>query len=54
MQEYRDYLIGPDDIQSRVELICKHEEEAQERAKQLVYVELWQGTQKIETFKASE
>jgi hypothetical protein len=44
--DYRAYLIGPDGhIQSRVDLVCEHEEAAKERAKQLVDgrdVELWQ------------
>ena len=36
MNEYRSYLIGPNGhIQSRVDLICEHEEAAKEDAKQL-------------------
>jgi hypothetical protein len=46
MNEYRVYLMGPDDhIQSRLDLVCEHEEAAKELAKQLVGghdVELWQ------------
>jgi hypothetical protein len=51
--DYRAYLIGPDGhIQSRVDLVCEHEEVAKERAKQLVDghdVELWQLDWKIAT-----
>ena len=58
MNEYRAYLMGPDGhIQSRVDLICEHEEEAKERAKQLVDghdVELWQLGRKIATFTSKQ
>ncbi len=54
MQEYRAYLIGPDGhIQSRVELVCENEDDAKERAKQLVDghdIELWQGARKVAIF----
>jgi hypothetical protein len=54
MNEYRAYLVGPDGhIQSRVDLICEHEEAAKEQAKQLVDghdVELWHLDRKITTF----
>ena len=46
MNEYRAYPVGPDGhFQGRVDLVCKDEEEAKARAKQLVDghdVELWQ------------
>jgi hypothetical protein len=48
-------ILGPDGhVQGRVDLLCKDEEAAKERAKQLVdghAVELWQLDQKIATFK---
>jgi hypothetical protein len=54
MIEYRAYLMGPDGhVQSRVDLVCEHDEAARERAKQLVDghdVELWQLDRKIATF----
>lgn len=54
MNEYRAYLVRADGhIQSRVDLICEHEEAAKEQAKQLVDghdVELWQLDRKIATF----
>ena len=54
MNEYRAYLVRPDGrIQSRVDLICEHEEAAKEKAKRLVDghdVELWQLDRKIATF----
>ena len=58
MHGYRAYILGRDGhVQNHVDLICKDEIEAKERAKRLVDghdVELWQGAQKIETFKARE
>ena len=55
MQEYRAYIMGPDGhVQSRVDLRCKDESEAIERAQQLVDghdVELWQLERQIRTFK---
>ena len=54
MQEYRVYIIGPDDhVQSRVDLRCSKEAEAILLAKQFVdghNVELWQLDRHIETF----
>ena len=54
MTEYRAYFLGPDGhIHRRVDLICDNEEEARQRAKQLVDgldVELWQGTRRIAQF----
>ena len=55
MKEYRFYVLGRDgSILSRHELLCFDEEEAKERARQIVDgwpVELWQGDRRIETFK---
>ena len=54
MPDYRAFLIGPDGrIQSRIELICIDNDDAQEHAKRLVDghdVELWQFDRKIATF----
>jgi hypothetical protein len=54
MQEYRAYLVGSDgNIIHRIDFVCRDDEAAKERAKQLVDghdVELWNGGQKIETF----
>jgi hypothetical protein len=36
MNEYRANLIGPDHIQSQVDLVCEHQEAAKECAKQLL------------------
>ena len=53
MPDYRVYFIGPDGrIQSRIELICI-DDDALERAKELVDghdVELWQLDRKVATF----
>jgi hypothetical protein len=58
VNEYRAYLIGPDGhIQTRVELVCEHDEAAKERAKQLLGVhdvELWQVDRKIATFTRTQ
>ena len=58
MNEYRAYLVRPDGrIQSRVDLICEHEEAAKEKAKRLVDghdVELWQLDRKIATFTSNQ
>jgi hypothetical protein len=55
MQEYRAYIMGPDGhVQRRVDLRCKDENTAKERAKQLVDghdVELWQLDRQIAKFK---
>jgi hypothetical protein len=54
MQEYRAYLVSSaDNILHRVDFVCRDDEAAKERAKQIVDgydVELWNGGQKIETF----
>jgi hypothetical protein len=54
MEEYRVYILGPDDhVQSRVHLRC-NETEAIQLAKQFVAghdVELWQLDRHIETFR---
>jgi hypothetical protein len=45
--EYKAYEIGPDDrIVLRVDLLCENDDEAKERARQMVEghaIELWQG-----------
>ena len=55
MQDYRVYILGPDDhVQSRVDLRCSKETEAIQLAKQFADrhdVELWQLDQHIETFR---
>ena len=55
MQDYRVYILGPDDhVQSRVDLCCSKEIEAIQLAKQFADrhdVELWQLDQHIETFR---
>ena len=57
MQEYRAYLVGPDDhIVKCVELVCADDEAAKEQAKALVDgydVELWQEARKIAEFRSS-
>lgn len=58
MQDYRAFLIGPDGrIADRYDLWCSDDEDAKERAKQLVDghdVELWHRDHKIATFKRNE
>jgi hypothetical protein len=55
MIEYRAYILTRDDhIAKAVDLFCKDDETAKERAKQLVNghdVELWQLGRKVETIK---
>jgi hypothetical protein len=55
MAEYRAYILTPDDhIAKAVDIFCKEDEAAKERAKQLVNghdVELWQLGRKVETIK---
>ena len=45
--EYRTYAIGADDrIVSRIEMVCDDDDDAKERARQLVddqAIELWRG-----------
>jgi hypothetical protein len=54
MQDYRVFVIGPDGhVQDRIDLWCATEDEAKDRAKQLVDghdVELWHRDHKIATF----
>jgi hypothetical protein len=56
MQGYRAYLIGPDGhIFQRIDLVCENDEDAKERAKQLVDghdIELWQLDRRIATFQS--
>ena len=53
--EYRAYAIGSDDrIILRVDLMCDDDEDANERARQLVdyhTIELWQGKQLLARFE---
>jgi hypothetical protein len=55
MPEYRVYIIGSDGhFYSAVPLECADDDEARERAKQLVDghdVELWQRDRKVATFE---
>ena len=55
MLQYRAYLLGVDGhIVHRVDLVCETEDEARERAKELVDgydVELWLGATRIATFR---
>jgi hypothetical protein len=55
MHGYRVYIIGPDGhIQNRIDLFCENDDDAKERAKQLVdghAVELWDEARKIALFK---
>lgn len=51
---YRAFVIGRDGhVMGRVDLLCADEEEAKERARQLVdghAIELWEGSRRIERF----
>ena len=55
MHGYRVYIIGSDGhVQDRIELFCEDDDDAEERAKQLVdghAVELWDQARKIATFE---
>jgi hypothetical protein len=55
MQDYRAFIIGPDGhVRDRVDLWCRTEDDAKERAKQLVNgydVELWQRDHRIAVFR---
>jgi hypothetical protein len=55
MHGYRAYIIGQDGrIQDRIELFCNSDEEAKERAKQLVdgyAVELWDEGRRVAVFE---
>lgn len=54
VNEYRAYIMGADGhILNRIDLLCADDDEAKERAKQLVDghdVELWQMGRKISVF----
>jgi hypothetical protein len=56
VNEYRAYMMGADGhILNRIDLLCADDDEARERAKQLVDghdVELWQLGRQIAVFKA--
>jgi hypothetical protein len=55
VQDYRVYVIGPDGhIIDRIDLVCAAEEDAIERARQVIdhhVIELWQGSRRIERFE---
>jgi hypothetical protein len=55
VNEYQAYIMGADGhILNRIDLVCVDDDEAKERAKQLVDghdVELWQFGRKIAEFK---
>jgi hypothetical protein len=55
MHGYRAYIIGQDGrIQDRVDLFCESDDDAKERAKQLVdghAVELWDDARQIAVFE---
>ena len=54
VREYRAYILNWDGhIKSRIDLLCLNEEDARERAQQLVdgaAVELWEGPRRIARF----
>lgn len=54
MEEYKAYLLGPDGhIAGRVDLICRNEDDAKEKARLLAQdcpVELYRGLSKIAEF----
>jgi hypothetical protein len=54
-QEFRAYMIGPDGrITQRIDLYCEDEDDARQRAQQLVdghAVELWEGKRRIAVFE---
>jgi hypothetical protein len=58
VNEYRAYVMSADGhIIDRIDLLCADDDEAKERAKQLVDghdIELWQLDRKIAEFKAPE
>ena len=55
MHGYRAYIICPDGrVQDRIDLFCENDDDAKERAKQLVdghAVELWDEARKIARFE---
>jgi hypothetical protein len=57
MQKYRAYIIGQNGrTEFRVDLFCSDDHAARQKAKQLANgrdVELWQGANRIEIFKAT-
>jgi len=58
MEEYRAYVMGPDGhIESRIDIVCRDEIDAKERAKALVNghdIELWHGDRVIAKFRHEE
>jgi hypothetical protein len=58
MKEYRAYVMGPDGhIQSRIDIVCKDETDAKQRAKALVDghdIELWQADRVIAKLRHEE
>ena len=58
MHGYRAYILGLDGhIQDRIDLFCTNDDEAKERAKQLVdghAVELWDEARKVARFEPAE
>jgi hypothetical protein len=58
VQEYRVFVIGPDGhVIDRIDLVCATEEDAIERARQVMdshAVELWRGSRRIERFEPEQ
>lgn len=58
MEEYRVFVMGSDGhIIDRIEFLCRNDEEAEEKAKQLMDgrdIELWQRRRKIAEFKSDK
>lgn len=58
MQEYRAYVMGQDGhIESRIDIVCRNENDAKQRAKALVDghdIELWQADRVIAKFRHEE
>jgi hypothetical protein len=58
MQDYRAFILGPDDrVMAAVDLLCENEGEAIKAAKRLVDghdIELWQRDRKIERFNRGD
>jgi len=55
MERYTAYFLGPDGrVANRIDLVCEHEREAKERARQLAQdcaVELWQGDRRVAEYR---
>ena len=53
--DFRAFVIGPDGhVTNRIDLVCDSEDEARERAAQLVdgrAIELWEGARRIARFE---